>query len=968
MGDDGASRRVGSRTSVRPILTPRPNSRVRRPPAYDAAFRGHTGSVCGALVMPDAKRVLSWSDDGTLRLWWLDGRPAAEPILAHVGGVFCAIFVPDGRILSWGRTDRTLQFWHADGAPSGQPMTGHTDDGVGGALVLPDERILSWSNDCTLRLWRPDGTADRQPIEVPGVGINHAILLSDGRVLCWGGNTLHIWNWAKGAALLALEGHAHGVEGALELPDGGILSWDRKGGAYLWRAAGTARGEPLGAHVRGALILPDQRILSWEWGGALRFWDCDGREGGNPLPGHDNGTHGARVLADGRIVSWGADETIRVWRADGSKDGSELAWRAGRVAEICLLPDGRIVSLGDRSVCVWRVDGTQDGGVMLHRGRVGDVLALPNGCLLSWEGDAPGSQVERTLWLWSLARRTSPPQLGGHDGEVVSVLRHADRYFLTWGGGRTLSFWGESGDVQEKPFASHDDLVFGACSLVDGRVLSWSRDDTFRFWTKDGKLDGTVVVAGLSPRTVLVLPAGRILWCGGRSNTPWILNPDGSISALLVGHQDLVRGLLQMPDGRFLSWSNDGTLRLWHQDGTEGGATMVAREPSNRFVNFNVQHAEALPDGTILSQSSAEIRLWHPDGTPAADALVGADHDGIRGATALPDGRILSWTGAGTLRIWSGEGFAKSIILEGHRSPILGARLTPTGHILSWDEDGGVRRWDADGRPLSRGPTGHNGEVLGATTTQDGFALTWGLDRTVRIWGPDGSSLGVVDLPSDPLKVFEVDMRSFVVVTAAENFIAIHDLHLTAVLPAVTPPASVPTSPAFFHEKPKHGGAAAISRTPATAKWTFSNDVKGAQVRVVVSIRERDLAIHLTIRKNSERMSPAVYLFEIIVEPGGGANARPMASIRSIVFRRSEDDSGTRLTGAIGRGADGFFWATLSEDRAETGRSVNRLRDYEWIDFAFIYDDGQHGNLTLAKGEAGRTVVNRAFVAWGLAT
>jgi WD40 repeat protein len=37
-------------------------------------FEGHTGSVNGALLLPDGRRALSWSYDNTLRLWDLLGQ------------------------------------------------------------------------------------------------------------------------------------------------------------------------------------------------------------------------------------------------------------------------------------------------------------------------------------------------------------------------------------------------------------------------------------------------------------------------------------------------------------------------------------------------------------------------------------------------------------------------------------------------------------------------------------------------------------------------------------------------------------------------------------------------------------------------------------------------------------------------------------------------------------------------------
>ena len=60
----------------------------------------------GAVYSPDGKRILSWSDDKTLRLWdAATGAAIGEP-LRHEGSVWGAVYSPDGkRILSWSRQD-----------------------------------------------------------------------------------------------------------------------------------------------------------------------------------------------------------------------------------------------------------------------------------------------------------------------------------------------------------------------------------------------------------------------------------------------------------------------------------------------------------------------------------------------------------------------------------------------------------------------------------------------------------------------------------------------------------------------------------------------------------------------------------------------------------------------------------------------------------------------------------------------
>jgi WD40 repeat protein len=85
------------------------------------------------------------------------GHAEGEPLRGHTAGVAGVRELRDGRILSWSN-DSTLRLWTASGGAAGRPLTGHTEPVVG-AQELSNGRILSWSRDGTLRLWSRTGSA-----------------------------------------------------------------------------------------------------------------------------------------------------------------------------------------------------------------------------------------------------------------------------------------------------------------------------------------------------------------------------------------------------------------------------------------------------------------------------------------------------------------------------------------------------------------------------------------------------------------------------------------------------------------------------------------------------------------------------------------------------------------------------------------------------------------------------------------
>jgi WD40 repeat protein len=114
-------------------------------------FEGHTSLVIGAMELADG-RLLSWSYDGTLRIWHSQNGLCLATLEGHKDNVIDSLELADGRLLSWSG-DKTLRLWDSRSGACLATLEGHKD-WIVGALELNDGRLLSWSEyDHTLRLW-----------------------------------------------------------------------------------------------------------------------------------------------------------------------------------------------------------------------------------------------------------------------------------------------------------------------------------------------------------------------------------------------------------------------------------------------------------------------------------------------------------------------------------------------------------------------------------------------------------------------------------------------------------------------------------------------------------------------------------------------------------------------------------------------------------------------------------------------
>jgi WD40 repeat protein len=704
----------------------------------------HDGAVSGALWSRDGSRILSWSNDRTLRLWDMaSGQPIGTP-MRHDGPVSSAQLNRDGsRILSWS-DDGTVRLWDAATGQPIDPVMRHDDD-VRGALWSRDgSRILSWSWDRTLRLW---DAASGQPIGAPmrhdGAVLGALLNRDERQILSWSDdNTLRLWDAATGQPIGPAMRNGDDVRGALWSGDEShILSWSNDRTLRLWDAAS---GQPIGAPMRhdgpvsGALWSPDgRRILSWSADGTLRLWDAvTGQRVGPPMHHHDVVRGAAWSRNESRVLSWSNDGTLWLWEvATGQPLGSAMRHDGSVSGALWSGEESRILSWSnDRTLRLWdAASGQPIGAPMRHDGSVSGALwSMDESRILSWSDDS-------TLRLWDAASGQPLGPAMRHDDDVRGALWSGDESrIVSWSGfsgDNTLRLWdAASGQPIGEPMR-HDGSVSGALWSPDGdRILSWAWDKTLRLWdAASGQPVGVPMHHDGPVSGALWSPGGRriLSWSMDKTLLVWDAATGRPIGPPMR-HDDPVLGALWSRDGsRILSWSMDKTLRAWDA-------------ASGQQIGSIMRHDGSV-SGALWSGDGSRVLSWSDDGTLRLwDATTGQPvgsimrQDGsFSGASWSRDGgRILSWSRDGTLRMWEAASGQPIGAPMRHDGPVSGALWSRGGNrVLSWSDDSTLHMWDAaSGQPV--GPImRHDGGVTGAMWSRDeSRILSWSYDRSLRLW------------------------------------------------------------------------------------------------------------------------------------------------------------------------------------------------------------------------------------------
>ncbi|HUX76475.1 MAG TPA: hypothetical protein VMY40_07555 [Anaerolineae bacterium] len=524
-----------------PTLTP-PGGPLLR------TLTGHTREINGVAVMPDGRRAISASFDGTLIVWDLERGAAERTLWGHTGGVSAVAVTPDGRQAILASYDGTLKVWDLESERGAEErtLTGHTD-WVNAVAVTPDgRRAISASSDGTLIVWDLERGAGERALRGHTARVSAVAVTPDGRraISASGDGTLKVWDLERGEAVRTLAGYTSGVTAVAVTPDG-------------------------------------RRAISASADWTLIVWDLERGAEERTLRGHTNWVTAVAVTPDGRrAISGSTDRTLKVWGLESERGAEErtLAGHTGQVIAVAVTPDGRraISASWDGTLKVWDLErGAAERTLTGHTGEVSAVAVTPDGrraISASWDG---------TLIVWDLERGVEERTLRGHTGAVwaVAVTRDGRRAIsASWD--RTLKVWDLERGEEEHTLTGHTGEVIAVAVTPDGRRAISASWGTLKVWdleSERGAEERTLTGHTRGVSAVAVTPDGRRAISGSHDGTlkVWGLESErGAEERTLAGHTDWVRAVAVTPDGRrAISASSDRTLIVWDLERGEVVAT-----------------------------------------------------------------------------------------------------------------------------------------------------------------------------------------------------------------------------------------------------------------------------------------------------------------------------------------------------------------------------------------------------------
>ncbi|GLV43809.1 archipelago [Carabus blaptoides fortunei] len=269
-----------------------------RPPKV---LKGHDDHVITCLQF-SGNKIVSGSDDNTLKVWSASTGKCLRTLVGHTGGVWSSQMA--GSIIISGSTDRTLKVWNADSGQCIHTLYGHTS--TVRCMHLHDNKVVSGSRDATLRVW------DIESGECLHILVGHLAAVRcvqyDGRLVVSGAYDymVKVWNPEREECLHTLQGHTnrvyslqfdgvHVVSGSL---DTSIRVWEVETGACRHTLMGhqsLTSGPNKHQSAVTCLQFNNRFVITSSDDGTVKLWDVRTGEFIRNLVALDSGGSGGVV-------------------------------------------------------------------------------------------------------------------------------------------------------------------------------------------------------------------------------------------------------------------------------------------------------------------------------------------------------------------------------------------------------------------------------------------------------------------------------------------------------------------------------------------------------------------------------------------------------------------------------------------------------------------------------------------------
>ncbi|OYU55062.1 MAG: hypothetical protein CFE25_08850 [Chitinophagaceae bacterium BSSC1] len=446
---------------------------------------GHTQEVVDGVFSKDGKRVLTVSQDKTVKIWDGQNGLLLASLKGHKGMIAMGVFSPDGNTILTVSEDRTAKLWNSYNGNLIASMSHEQDELFDAGFSADGKYIYAPFSDSALRFFDASNGRLVQTIKNPDAEFGWIAQHADGNLIIATDETpkFAIWDKSTGKKVATCTGHKAKVEYVeYNQVNDKIISTSEDGIAMIWNMKGQKLFQITNiGKIREARFSPDGKyVFTYSDKFELGLWSAE--------DGH-------------KIVSFGA-VSDELGTAEFSIDSKRLVTTHLQSAYIWDIPSGHLFRKIDLPYGVINARFDNSGTKLVTAGfdkvaMVWDLFTEEEILDLDGQTYAPtqsdfspdGSKIITTdesgnCRIWNSATSQIISMLIGHRKEITSAEYSKDgSRIITASFDSTVKIWDANTAKVLVTLTGHKNAVYEAHLSPDGnKVITSSSDSTSQLW------------------------------------------------------------------------------------------------------------------------------------------------------------------------------------------------------------------------------------------------------------------------------------------------------------------------------------------------------------------------------------------------------------------------------------------------------------------------------------------------------